>query len=91
MWSSSKNQWAFRKGSSTEYLMLQLTETWKSILDTGKVVGVLFPDFRKEFDSICHKTLIKKSLVTGVSGKLVKLLKSYLSDRQQYTEIDRVC
>ena len=40
------NQWRFRKGKSTEGLLLSLTEKWKQELDEGKVVGVLFVDFR---------------------------------------------
>ena len=47
----SHNQWGFRKNRSTKGLFLHVTETWKSALDQGLVVGVLFVDFRKAFNS----------------------------------------
>ena len=46
----NNNQWGFRKIKSTEGLLLNLTENWKKALDEGKVIGVLFVDFKKAFD-----------------------------------------
>ena len=37
-----KNQWGYRKGLSSESLLLYLTETWKQKMDEGKVVGAIF-------------------------------------------------
>ena len=54
------NQWGFRKGKSTEGLLLSLTENWKQELDEGKVVGVLFVDCRKAFNSVDREILKKK-------------------------------
>lgn len=36
------SQWGFRKGKSTEQLMLNMTEKWKQALDNGKVIVVQF-------------------------------------------------
>ena len=41
------NQWEFRKGISTESLLLYLTETWKKAIDSGYKIGVIFVDFKK--------------------------------------------
>ena len=49
------NQWGYRKGLSTESLLLYLTEIWKANIDKGKVVGVIFTDFRKAFDCVDHE------------------------------------
>ena len=46
------NHWAYKKGLSTEFLLLYLTETWKSAMDNGKYVGILVIDFRKAFDTV---------------------------------------
>ena len=46
--------------------MLLLTETWKQALDLGKVVGVLFVDFRKAFDTVDHNKIYDQSIVAGV-------------------------
>lgn len=57
---SSTHQWAYKQGFSTELLLLHLTERWKEELDNGQVIGVLFIDFKKAFDSISHNILKDK-------------------------------
>ena len=56
----SNRQWAYRPGHSSEYLMINLTETWRTVIDLGKFVAVAFIDFRKAFDSVPHVKLIMK-------------------------------
>ena len=68
--------------------MLKLTERWKQELDNGNVVGVLFIDCKKAFDSVCHKTLALKLQVNGISENLFKLITDYITDRKQYSEIN---
>lgn len=50
-------------------------------------IGV-FIDFKKAFDSIKHHILLKKLGRYGIRGICSDLVKSYLSNRFQYTEID---
>ena len=87
---SSKHHWGFKKKHSTELLMLKLTERWKQELDSGNVVGVLFIDLKKTFDSVCHNTLALKMQANGISGNLCKLITDYLTDRKQYSEINGI-
>ena len=54
---TQKNQWGFRKGLSTESLLLYLTETWKHYIEKSKVIGAIFIDFKKAFNSVDHKVL----------------------------------
>ena len=82
------NQWGYRKGLSTESLLLYLTETWKANIDKGKVVGVIFIDFRKAFDCVDHEILGFKMQGCGISGNLLVWLKDYLDNRKQYVEIN---
>ena len=44
------SQWGFRKGRSTELLLLHMTEKWRFALNQGKSIGVIFLDFQKAFD-----------------------------------------
>ena len=46
------------------------TETWKANIDKGKVVGVIFIDFRKAFDCVDHEILGFKMQGCGISGNL---------------------
>ena len=84
------SQWGFRKGSSTEGLLLHMTETWKQVLDKGLIVGVLLTDFRKAFDTINHNILEKKLQGCGIAGQMFDILCDYLKDRTQYVELNGV-
>ena len=73
----SNRQWVYQPGHSTEYLMIPLTETWRSVIDSGKFVAVAFIDFRKAFDSVPHATLIMKlerHWNKGINPRLVEEL-----------------
>ena len=85
-----RNQWAYKKGTSTESLLLYLSEVWKNAINNGRVVGVLFIDCSKAFDSIDHQILKQKLKAIGITGQLYHLLESYLEDRQQFTEVNGV-
>lgn len=81
-----KNQWGYRKGVSTESLLLYLTETWKINIDHGNVVGVIFTDFRKAFESVYHEVLFYKMQACGFYGNVLQWLVSYPKNRKQFVE-----
>ena len=85
---SHPHQWAYKKGHSTELLLVKMTEEWRRALDNNLVVGVVFVDFRKAFDSISHPVLLRKLQELGVSGNLWSWIKNYLSNRHQVTVIN---
>ena len=75
------NQWGFKKGVSTESLLLYLTETWKEAIDDGYKVGVIFLDFKRAFDTVDHAILKSELSDVGVSGVFHKWIASYLHER----------
>ena len=86
----SKHQWGFRKQSSCDDLLLHMTEKWRQSIDSGKVVVVLFIDFQKAFDSVAHPILLKKLAACGISGSFLEYVKSYLSERSQFSVVNGV-
>ena len=67
---STNRQWAYKKGHSTELLLVKMTEDWRKALDKKQVVGVVFIDFKKAFDSVSHALLLKKLKSLGIAGDL---------------------
>ena len=68
--------------------MIYLTETWKTALDNGKVVGVVYIDFQKAFDTVSHEILIYKLEAMGLSGDMLKWFVSYFKDRKQFAVVN---
>ena len=86
----SPHQWGFRSQHSTEDLLLRMTEDWYKAINDGKVIAVLFIDFKKAFDSVSHKILLKKLAAAGITGDLYEYISSYLSHRTQFTKVNGV-
>ena len=59
-------------------------------LNRGFAIAVLFIDFIKAFDPVPHPELFAKLEAIGFRGKLLKWLKSFLSDRKQRVVLDGV-
>ena len=49
---------------------------------------MIYLDFSKAFDKVDHQLLIKKLQRYGVSGKLLKWIESFLSNRMQKVAVD---
>lgn len=60
-------------------------------LDKKNPVCAIFTDMSKAFDRVEHHTLLNKLENYGIRGNVLNLIKSYLTDRKQHTEISRVC
>ena len=84
----SNNQWNVRAGRSTEGLLIHLTETWKQALDNRLVVGVVYIDFQKAFDTLSHTILRYKLEAIAITGDLLNWMISYLTNRKQFAIVN---
>lgn len=76
-------QSGFLPQHSTTTQMLEIYHNIMQGLDEKKEVCITFCDISKAFDKVSHKALIHKLQTFGITGDLLELLKSYLTDRQQ--------
>ena len=47
-------------------------------LDKGRIVGAIFSDLKKAFDTVDHDVLLSKLSYFNFSGDAIKWMKSYL-------------
>ena len=52
------------------------------------MIRAIFIYFKKAFDSVDHKVLKNKLRACGIEGNMLKFLKSYLSERSQFVEVN---
>jgi len=79
------SQYGFRKNRSTEQACLRLIT---NVLNRNNKTASLFVDFKSAFDTVNHRLLLEKLSLYGVRGNSLKLIKSYLSNRQVYVSIN---
>ena len=81
-------QFDFRAKHSTNHTLISITEAIKSLIDTGNYVGGVLIDLQKAFDTVNHDILYEKLAYYGFRGNCQLLIKSFLSNRQQYVSIN---
>ena len=81
------NQFGFRKSHSCSHMLnYSISEIQKCLNNNKHVIGI-YINLSKAFDTIDHVKLLDKLHMYGVCGTTHSLLKSYLSNRLQYTSI----
>ena len=79
----TKNQSGFRPGDSVTNQLIFLVDKIHSSLDINLEVRSVFLDMSKAFGKVWHEGLLFKLRQNEINGKLINLLKSYLSNRKQ--------
>ena len=79
----SPNQSGFKPGDSCINQLLCITREIYNSFDEGLEVRSVFLDISKAFNKMCHKGLLFKLSQNGISGYLLDLLPSFLSNRKQ--------
>jgi len=76
-------QHGFFPGRSCMTQLLVTLERWTELLDGGDPVDLIYLDFRKAFDTVPHRRLIKKLEAYGIKGGLLTWIENSLSGRRQ--------
>ena len=82
----SPHQHGFLLGRNTVTQLLETLDVWTGEIDKGNNMNVLYCDFKKAFDTVPHKRLMKKIESYGIKGDVLKWIEDFLSGRKQ-----RVC
>ena len=77
-------QHGFRKGKSTTTNLLEYLEIITKSVDNGTPVDVVYLDLAKTFDTVPHKSLVKKKIKAhGIDGNILQWITAWLNGRNQ--------
>ena len=86
----NKTQHGFRARHSTITQILNFYDSVLTMLEEGNPVDAIYLDFSKAFDKVDHRILLKKAESVGITGKILKWIEAFLSNRQQRVRIGDV-
>ena len=84
----SDKQFGFRSKLSTINAALNLTEEIRDVKEQRQDPYLVLLDLKKAFDTVDHDILMSKLNSYGIRGVCYNLLRSYLSNRKQFVEIN---
>ena len=67
-----------------------MTEKWRKCLDKGGTSEAILKDLSKAYNCIFHDLLIAKLAAYGFDYLSLRIMESFLSNRQQRTKINNV-
>ena len=86
----SNCQFGFRKKRSTELAATLFFDNVKKKVNDGMMVGAVFIDLSKAFDTISHSKLLQKLESYGVTGVELAWFNDYLFNRSQRIQFDNL-
>ena len=70
--------------------LLKNTDDWYNGLELGKLVGLVFLDLKKEFDTVDHDILCKKLKCYGIQERHLAWFKSYFANRKKFSRVNGI-
>ena len=83
-----EEQYGFRKNRSTNLAIFNYVRFLSDEINKRKVVGSLYLDLARAFDSINHRRLVEKLYDIGVPRKLILWVENYLGNRFIRTKLN---
>ena len=87
----SNFQFGFRAGHSTEDQLLLMYGRVTQWLDMGQAVDVIYLDYSKAFDLVCHTLLLEKLVSLSFSDVVVAWIRAFLMGRGLSVVVDGAC
>ena len=85
----SESQYGYRSNRSTELAAALLLDDIRKNVDKGNMVGAVFVDLSKAFDTIGHAILLQKLESYGINNVELDWFTDYLFHRQQVVNYDK--
>ena len=79
----SQNQFDFRKYRSTELAAVWFTDQRRRSMDTGMLIGAIYVDMSKAFDTVEHAGIINKLPDYGITSMPQEWIINYLFNRSK--------
>ena len=83
----TSDQSGFLRLHSTLTCLLKMSDDWYNGLDLGELVGIVFIDLKRAFDTVDHDILCKKLELYGVQQRELSWFRSYLSNCKQFCRV----
>ena len=84
----SPKQYGFISGRNTTTQLLNYLDQCIETIVKGGVVDTIYLDFSKAFDCVPHRRLIGKLEAYGITGNILKWVKSFLNERTQVVKVN---
>ena len=81
-------QFGFRNNHSTSHALIEITEKIRKACDKGLYACGVFLGLKKAFDTVNHNILLEKLKYYGIRGVANDWLRSFLCERQQFTDVN---
>lgn len=82
----TKHQAGFQKNNSCESALQSVLVNWNHAISEKQMIGVVFLDFQRAFETVDRNLLLMKLQKIGFSGKVLQWFQDYLCNRMQLTK-----
>ena len=83
-------QFGFQKRKSVNHAIMNFIDKVLGAFSEKSFLVACYLDFKKAFDCVDHKILIHKLSKYGIRGIALNLIESYLTNREQYVQLNNV-